>query len=211
MDNYQSSSGRSDNSHSPVPIWSIENQVLENPDRKQTLYTYRSDDALNLYYMNKVKHWFWDPSSLSQSGNSSTIHSGRGSLKRSMSSLEPMNESQKRSILPYYMYDALRQTEIPTVPSAPSAHPSSVNIQRPSSEQSITPTIDFFSNDVLFYNNGVFQRPERTPNRSIPPPSFFWNQDSLFDLDEESDIESVYSSAEEAEPITREDVKCQSL
>lgn len=211
MDNCQLSSGRSDNIHSPVPIWSMENQVSENPERKNTLYTYRNDDALNLYYMNKVKHWFWDPSSLSQSGNPSSIHTGRGSLKRSIHSLEPMSESQKRTILPYYMYDALRQTEIPKIPSSSSTLQSSTNIQRPSTEQSITPTIDFFSNDVLFYNNGVFQRLDHTPNRSIPPPSFFWNQDSFFDLDEESDVESVYSSTEETELITREDVKCQSL
>ena len=212
MENYQLSPEGSNHNYSSSTIWNLENKEDENTERKQSLYTYRNDSNLNLYYINTVMHSLWDPSSLSTKNTSLPIQTQRANIKRDKESQELAEESQKRMMWSNDFYEALRQTEIPSIPETPSTIADDPVDHSPTMENSRIPELDFFSNEILYYNDGVFQRPDIIMNPVIPQRPPFWNQDLFSDVDEEdSDVESVYSSISNAESKERSDLQCQTL
>lgn len=212
MENYQLSPEGSNHNYSSSTAWNLEDQEEVNSDRKQSLYTYRNDNHLNLYYINAVMHSLWDPSSLSIKDNSLPVQAQRDSIKRDIETQELDDEPQKRMMWSNDLYDALRQTEVPSIPTTPSTTMDSVVEHSTTSESSRIPELHFFSNGILYYNDGVFQRPDIIMNNFIPQRPPFWSQDIFSDADEEdSDVESVYSSVSNAEIKERADIQCQTL
>lgn len=212
MDNYHLPPGGTSNVYSPTSIWNLESQELCTPERKQTLYTYRDNDDLNLYYMNKVMHWFWDPSSLSETTNSPPIQTERQSVKRDYNSMELGEELHKLMIMRYDIYDALRQTEVPNVPTASNLAPTVTQNQSTPSERPTIPTVNYFSNEILFYCDGVFRRPEHIINPSFHFYNSQWIPELLSESEEdESEVESVYSLEDDVECKEKEDVHSQLL
>lgn len=153
---------------------------------------YRNNENYNLYYMHKVMHWFWDPSSLSvnEALPSASIQFSRQNVKRSTSPTEPYYDTKSSC---FDLYEALRQTEIPSVP--PTTQPLYTtydNATTRTASESLVPNIDYFSNGIFHYSNGVFQRCTQLTEQNLHTPEIFWD-DLLSDSEEDSENESVYS------------------
>ena len=120
--------------------------------------------------------------------------------------LETATPEVKR--IPYcqVMLDALQQTVIPEVPQAEAetVTASSLNVNE------ITPSLEFFSNDVIYYNNGVIERPR---DIAIPNP-VFTDGVSIIESDGDPDVELEYRVEPgdyQAIQGEREEVICDSL
>ena len=120
--------------------------------------------------------------------------------------LETIAPEVKQSPYCQVMLDALQQTVIPEVPQT---DPETV-IASFLSVNEITPSWEFFSNDVIYYNNGIIERPR---DIAIPNPV---SADGVYVNDSESDpdVELEYR-VEHGDDLAiqgeREEMVCESL
>lgn len=111
------------------------------------------------------------------SENTPVVPSNRLSQKRETGVEIALAPPVKRGFPTDVIIDALLQTTIPEVPDSISNLPEETSGIHTSS---LTPTLDYFSNEIIFYNNGVL---ERQTNPVSPP--------NLVNLEEtESDVDS---------------------
>ena len=120
--------------------------------------------------------------------------------------LETVAPEVKRFPYCQVMLDALQQTVIPEVPQTDpeTVIASFLNVNE------ITPSLEFFSNDVIYYNNGTIERPRDIviPNPVSADGVYVNDNESDPDVELEYRIESGDHCAIQGE---REDVVCESL
>lgn len=205
MENCHLSSGNTNNNYSPIPTWNMENQVFCVPERNKCIFLNQNGGTSRLDDVDKEIQWYWDPSTIFQPTAPSSSQPQRQSIKRDLNAIE--NAMNNNKSMHFDLHDALRQTKVPSVPGPISASPVTDRVI----PASITPTLDYFSNDVFFYSNGVFQRPV-IHTVTTPPQVIIRNHDLLSESDnDDSEIDSVYSCMENEELRERENVHSQIL
>ena len=83
------------------------------------------------------------------------VPSNRVSQKRDLGVEVALAPPVKRGFPTDAIMDALLQTTVPEVPNSGSSVPEETVDVLPGS---LTPTLDYFSNEIMFYNNGVLER-----------------------------------------------------
>lgn len=165
-----------------------------------------------LYYPN-IQGLLWDPSSLASEGSASGPALDRRNEKRDeMNNLSLI--PNKRLYIPDMIYDALQQTTVPSVPQQERTElpPEETPVVTP-----IVPPLDFFSNDIFYYDGRADSAvEENTHALQLPAPAFIplWDPfDGIWarDVDEySSDSEVVYSDEEDSKR-ERDPVRCHTL
>lgn len=128
-----------------------------------------------------------------------------------VSSFEPEIVASRTKRFPYcqVMLDALRQTVVPEVPQ----HSPEVVVASSLSVNEITPSLDFFSNDVIYYNNGVIERPRDIEVPQPLSPAWEYSYDNENESGPEMELESHYMGFDclLEVPEERKEVVCESL
>lgn len=108
------------------------------------------------------------------------VPGNRCSQKRDSDVEVALSSPVKRGFPTDVIIDALLQTTIPEVPSSGSSVPEeTMGVLA----NSLTPTLDYFSNEIIFYNNGVLER----QTNPVSPPSLV----NLEETESETDTSAV--------------------
>ena len=169
--------------------------------------------ALSYLYYPNIQGLLWDPSSLASEGSAGGPALDRRNEKRDEASNLSLIPN-KRLYIPDMIYDALQQTTVPSVPQQERTElpPEETPVVTP-----IVPPLEFFSNDIFYYDGRADSAVEENAHAPQPPaPAFIpiWDPfDRIWarDVDDySSDSEVVYSDEEDSKR-ERDPVKCHTL